>query len=177
MKDSRILIGTDTFHKKGSPHLMVTAIDCDDINSRENKYNDVVGFYKYSPNMDELDDSIVKDMDDWADILKKNILCLVGTDSGIKGWLFKNQDEVSYQEIQVYTLNDVNYDVWLDPDTSFWNPVDFLLEAEYYSHPMMTEDEMPNLDDKFDMIEKKIEILNSSVLQLAGAIRGLLQSK
>ena len=137
MKESKILIGTDTFHKKGSPHLMVTAIICDDIHKREDKYKDVVGFYKYcSGSIEDIDNSFIKDMDDWTDILKKNILCLIENEDKINGWLFKHQEgEISYQEVQIYTLNDVNYDVWLDPDTSFWNPVDFLLEAEYFSNP------------------------------------------
>ena len=176
MKEKKVLIGTDTSHKDGSPHIMVTAIVCSDINARESKYNDVVGFYKYLPDNEELEESVINDMDDWADILKKNIICIIENKEKIDAWVFEyKKGEISYQEAQAFTLNDVNYDVWLDPESSFWNPVDFLLEGEYFYSPV--ENDNSAVDNKFELIIEKIEALSDGVLGLADTLKELKKTQ
>lgn len=170
----KTLIGTDTFHKEGSPHLMVTVIECDNINDREDKYKDVVGFYNYISGEDSINDETIKVMDDWTDILKKNIIFLLKNDKKLSGWLFEYSEEISYREIEVFTLNDINYDIWLDPETNFWNPVDFLLEAEYYT-PNIDEEFNDNIDERLQHIENSIIQLDTKISELTDNIKEIVE--
>jgi len=174
MDNIKVLVGTDTFHKEGSPHLMVTMVDCDSVSDREDKYKDVIGFYDYTPGKDGIDNETIKIMDDWADILKKNIIFLLKNDKKLSGWLFEYSDEISYREIQAFTLNDVNYDIWLDPDTNFWNPVDFLLEAEYYT-PSADEEFDNNINEKLKHIEDSITQLDTRISELTNNMKEIVE--
>lgn len=168
MNDFKILINTDTFYKEGSPHLVATVIGDNDVNNREDVYKDVIGFYKKIPHMYDIDNSTIKEMDDWADILKKNIIILIENDSKLIGWLFEFGEDISYREIQASSLNDINYDIWLDPDANFWNPVDFLLEEEYYT-PVNYEGD--NINDKLKCIEESIMKLDTKISKLVDNIK------
>jgi hypothetical protein len=172
MNNFKVLVGTDTFHKEGSPHLVATLIECDSVSDREDKYNDVVGFYREIPDAENIDNAAIKEMDDWADILKKNIIFLVKSDKKLGGWLFEYSKDISYREIQAFTLNDVNYDIWLDPETNFWNPVDFLLEAEYYTPDVNHED---GIFDKLKNIEESITQINTKISDLTDNMREMVE--
>ena len=171
MDEFKILVGTDTFHKEGSPHLVVTAIEDNDVNAREDKYNDVVGFYKCIPDAENIDDKHIREMDDWADILRKNIIFLLKTDKKLNGWLFEYSEDISYREVQAFTINDINYDIWLDPETNFWNPVDFLLEAEYYD----SEVDEYGFGEKIKNIEKNIDQINTKISELTDNIKVIVE--
>lgn len=171
-----VLIGTETYHKAGAPHMVATlALNSHAIN-REEEYKDVVGFFK--EDKDVFPESLHDGMKDWVRTLNKNMVFVLKQEKRLMGWLyFKNNDQVDFREIQVYTNNDINYDLWLDPESSFWNPVDFLLEAEYFEHPIVEENPVPSeLDTKVDALSKKVETLNATTLQLASVIKGLLQA-
>jgi len=166
MGEFKILIGTDTFHKEGSPHLVVTAIEDDNVSEREDKYNDVIGFYTYVPDAEDIDDRYIQEMDDWADILKKNIIFLLQTNKKLSGWLFEYSDDITYREVQAFTMNDINYDIWLDPETNFWNPVDFLLEAEYYESEIDEHgfgEKIKNIEENIKRIETKMSELSDNL--------------
>lgn len=177
MYGPRLLIGTETFHKAGAPHMVATVIEGSDYLDREMQYKDVVGYCKYE--IEELNlEAYHEEMKNSVKSLNKNLVFILKRDNKLLGWLYyKNQDSIEFREIQVFTTNDVNYDLWLDPESSFWNPVDFLLEAEYFEHPMIEEEpEDSILDEKIDALTAKIEVLNSTVLQLAGVIKSLLKT-
>lgn len=169
--NSKALITTDTYHKDGAPHLMVTAIDCN-VNDREEKYNDIAGFIKYKPKANDITKKDIQEMDDWADILNKNIIFLLRTNKKLSGWLFEYGKDITYREIQVYTVNDVNYDIWLDPDINFWNPVDFLLEAEYYG-PMLDQE----TDEKLTNIQNGITQLSDKISEFMDSVKKIIERK
>jgi hypothetical protein len=111
-------------------------------------------------------------MDDWADILKKNIIFLIKNDKKLSGWLFEYSEDISYREIQAFTLNDVNYDIWLDPETSFWNPVDFLLEAEYYTPADFGD---ADVDERLKHIEEGITQLDTKISELTNNVKDIVK--
>lgn len=178
MYGSRLLIGTETFHKAGAPHMVATVIEGSNLLDREAQYKDVVGYCKYEH--EEIDiEAYHEDMKNSVSALNKNLVFVLKRDDKLLGWLYyRNQDKVEFREIQIFTSNDVNYDLWLDPETSFWNPVDFLLEAEYFDRSLADEysEEESLLEEKLDALVAKVEVLNTTVLQLAGVIRSLLKT-
>jgi JAB domain-containing protein similar to deubiquitination enzymes len=194
----KMLISTDAFHKEGTPHVTVTAIDFytqknpvavefdyAKVYGREDKYHDIVGFYHTHPSgMNRMSQTDVNTMVQWVKCLGKTLLCLIETDQKVNGWLFTKDDkgEVTYRDVQINTANDVNYDVWLDASVSFWNPADFLLEGEYFGHQHGApdsaedgEDVIENMMEKMETIEKKVDILTTGFNGLLTTLQKLME--
>jgi len=145
----KLLVSYEMFHKEGSPHLSVISMNPDtqhnpgavefdykSVWDREDKYKDVAGFYHTHPSgMNQMSQIDINTMVQWVKCLGKSLICIIETDEKVNGWLFTKSDtgKINFQEIGVSTNNDVNYDVWLDPQESFFNPVDFLTEGEFFS--------------------------------------------
>lgn len=168
----KALIASDTFHKDGSPHLMATVIECEDIGEREEKYKDIIGFYTFIPKAKGINKKIINYMNGWTEMLGKSTICLLKTNEELSGWLFEYGEFINHRKIQVFTSNDINYDIWLDPDINFWNPVDFLLDAEYYTP--MDED---YVDEKFKKIEESLKFLDNKMSKILGIIERLDNDK
>lgn len=173
MREFSLLIGTETFHKVGTPHIMAT-ITSGQALKREEEYKDVVGFYRCDDKKVNIK-SFHKHMISWVEKLNKNMVLVFKQNKKSQGWLyFRNNNTIDFRKVQVYSNNDINYDIWLDPETNFWNPVDFLLEAEYFEQPATEAAEHKIINEKIDALAKQMKIFNTSILQLAETIKGII---
>lgn len=156
-EEYKLLISTETSYKSGTPHALVTGteyctqhmsaevkFDYQKVYDREDTYHDVMGFYHTHPSgltdMSEID---VETMTQWVKCLGKSLVCIIETDDSLKSWMcVKNESgQVTIQESNVSTQNDVNYDLWFEAGTSFWHPADFLVNGEYYDGDSVEEED------------------------------------
>lgn len=155
----KILIHTETF-KNNSSHLLLTSIPFigggsirENIAFREDKYNDVSGFIGLS--LDDVKELVV--------ILDKSLVCI--NDSAKVVYL--EDGEVKIKDALFNTVNDVNYDVWVSNDSTFWNPVDFLLDSsqvvEIGLDANYIYDNLNNIYDRIDEIDTKLEQIKEAL--------------
>lgn len=192
----KILVSTDSFHKDGVPHLMSTAInfytqenpvsvefDYKAAFDREDRYNDIVGFYHTHPSginrMSQID---IDTMIQWVSCLGKSLICIIETEEKKNGWLFSKDEsgKISYREVHVSSANDVNYDIWLDAKANFWSPADFLLEGEYFTEELMNDDEEGIVDiiiEKLDTIVENNKQLKAAFNELLGTLQKLIEKE
>jgi len=166
-----VLIATETSHRSGTPHIVVSKSICS-AEARELKYKDVVGFLVSKRDVGEKAD-VDEFMKKQVLQFKKNLICVIENDSGATASMhYRSNDNVLAREVQVYTNNDVNYDIWLDAESSFWNPVDFLLDGEYFEpHPMeIAGVESPALNENLELISEQLVELKEIVVHLARAL-------
>ena len=179
----KVLIGTETSYKKGVPHALVTGIDsCTQkraasvefdykkVFDREDTYKDIVGFYHTHPSgLNQMSQTDIDTMKQWVGCLGKSLVCVIETAEQINGWVFAKETNggISVKEVQVTTNNDVNYDVWFDSKAPFWDPVDFLLEGEYYA---AEEAELTELSSKLDTLIDGFNKMNEAFQIVVGAI-------
>jgi len=188
----KMLVSTDAFHKDGTPHVMVSSVDFytqenpvavefdyDRVFKREDKYHDVVGFYHTHPSgLNRMSQIDIETMNQWVRCLGKSLICVIETEEKINGWLFsKDGDKISYREVHVSSTNDVNYDIWLDAESPFWNPADFLLEGEYLAveGQPSEEDVIEIMMEKLDVLDQKIERLGTSFNALLDALKKVIK--
>lgn len=185
----KILINTDTFHKDGAPHLMLTAIDFytqenptsvefdyEAVYQREDKYQDIVGFYHTHPSgMNKMSQIDIDTMTQWVRCLGKSLVCVIETEEQKNAWLFVKEEngKVSYRDALVASANDINYDIWLDAKRDFWSPADFLLEGEYF---MMPEEEIEDdeVDDVVDTMLGNMDNISGKLDNLTQGFNNLL---
>lgn len=155
-KKYKLLISTEAKYKNGIPHILVTGIDhctqnlSSEVNfnyetvcNREDTYHDVIGFY-YTSQYSNIDDFNIQTMIQWVKYLGKNLICVVETTDSLIGWIFEEKEfNISMTEININTINDVNYDIWFDSNSNFWNPTDFLMDGERLD----PEDNVENTDE------------------------------
>lgn len=189
----KILISTDSFHKDGVPHIMLTAInfytqenpvsvefDYKAAFDREDKYNDIVGFYHTHPSgMNRMSQIDIDTMTQWVKCLGKSLICVIETEEKKNGWLFSKDEagNVSYREVHVSSVNDVNYDVWLDAKANFWNPADFLLDGEFFMGDVTVSNEDDEYDDEIiEMMMEKLDQIGEGVNKLTTGFNSLLDA-
>jgi hypothetical protein len=163
----KMLVSTEAAYKDGTPHVLVTGIDActqkqaasvefdyQKVYDREDTYHDVVGFFHTHPSgMNSMSSIDIETMKQWVKCLGKDLMCVIQTEEEINGWLFVKGDNgtITCKDIQVNTGNDVNYDIWFEEMSGFWNPTDFLLNGEYYSKEL-EEDKI--FDDILDVLKE-----------------------
>jgi hypothetical protein len=191
----KMLISTDVFRKEQSPHLLTTGIGFEtqknpalvefnyqSVYNREDRYKDVVGFYHTHPSgMNYMSKTDIETMIQWVKCLGKTLVCLIQTDTKLSGWLFHKAKDgnIEYHEVRVDTVNDVNYDLWLEPSTAFWNPADFIREGEvFFNGQAVTSEEEDEEDAEFEKMEaaifkteKKVDMLVDSFNDLLGRLQ------
>jgi len=164
----KTLISTEMSHQNGAPHIMLTSIGFDTqknassvefdykkIYDREDTYQDIAGFYHTHPSgLNQMSSTDVMTMTQWVQTLGKSLVCVIETKEGINGWLFYKNEAggIDHRVVKVATSNDVHYDLWVDPDHTFWNPVDFLTEGEFSD-----EDDINIFDDMQESINTIVE--------------------
>lgn len=176
----KMLIASDTNYKENMPHLLTTGIgfctqendasvefDYKAVYEREDRYSDVVGFYYTSSseanNMSQTD---IDTMEQWVKCLGKSLICLIETEAQINGWRFYKDDvgKILYHEIKSESINDVNYDVWINPMSTFWSPVDFIFNNFEYQQKQE--------DEEFEKLEKAVFSTEQKIGQVLSLLKG-----
>ena len=112
----KVLVSTETAYKDGAPHAFVTSIDsCTQkqvasvefdykkVFDREDKYEDIAGFYHTHPSGMNMMSSIdIETMNQWVRCLGKSLICVIETEEKLNAWAFiKGQDlDVRHKQIQ-----------------------------------------------------------------------------
>lgn len=84
------------------------------VYDREDKYNDVIGFYHTHPPGANFLSQIDEDtMSQWVRCLGKDLVCLIETEEKLNGWIFTRgpDGKVYYYSINAWTENDINYNI------------------------------------------------------------------
>jgi proteasome lid subunit RPN8/RPN11 len=182
----KMLIASDTHYKENLPHLLTTGIgfctqenyaavefDYKTVYEREDRYSDVVGFYHtHPPGLNSMSQTDVDTMEQWAKCLGKSLICLIETDTQINGWRFYKDEagKILYHEIKAESINDINYDVWVNPISTFWSPTDFILNTPECQQEQ-EDDEFDKLETAVFNIEKKVISLEQKIDQIHHHLR------
>ena len=127
-----------------------------DPEERENKYSDVIGIFIEDSELDIDHELVERELEELSSLIKKNAVCVLKNEDGIFGLLYEIGTKEFYK-VKAQTINDVNYEIWLDQESSFWNPVDFLLDESLF--------------DETDYINGRLDSINSKLDQLINLIR------
>lgn len=85
----RLWLAGGRWQVEGKPIEVSFADLYNKIISRESKYRDVVGFYHTHPNMPAIPSSTDHEtMNQWVDVLGKDLLCLIHGADGLKTYLW-----------------------------------------------------------------------------------------
>lgn len=188
----KLLVSYEMFHKDGSPHLVVIGIDpCTQKNAtsvefdyksvwdREDTYKDVVGFYHTHPSgLNSMSQIDIDTMTQWVRCLGKDLVCLIETEEQINGWLFTKSDtnKITYQELEVITNNDVTYDIWVKSEQTFFNPVDFLTEGDFFGESAEVG-VFENIQERLSNIEISQEDMRDRFNKLLELLKGLISQR
>lgn len=193
----KILVGTESFYKDNSQNMLVTAIDFytqgqvasvefdyKKVFDREDKYNDIVGFYHTHPSgCTSMSGTDVETMKQWVRCLGKALICLIECDKKLYSWIFFKDEtnDIIFKEIKASTDNDINYNLWLEKTSNFWNSADFLLtEMEEISEVEILED----ISDRLDYIEtvlnkviSGLDAIGNGMQVIANSIDNLVEAQ
>lgn len=164
----RCLVVTDTFEASNLPHLLLTALGLEeyitneDALFRENKYKDLAGILLYK-DVHEITEEETNYMHNLVESTGKSLLQIVDAEQYLSGKLFYKEDkEVHSRNVQVHSNNDINFDVWLDSQSSLWNPVDFLLDGGFASSEVfqsLDDGILISLHETLEDIKEKLDYL------------------
>lgn len=191
----KILVNTEAFYKENAQHMMVTAIDFytqkqvasvefdyNKVFEREDKYKDIVGFYHTHPagcvTMSKTD---ISTMVQWVKCLGKALVCLIECENRLYSWIFYKDEagEISYKDIKATTNNDVNYNLFLEHSSGFWNSADFLLtEMEEVSEVELLDEmfnSLNNIETTLATMANGLNTIGEGMQSMADSIKNLAE--
>lgn len=152
----KTLIHSELFHKDGSPHLAVTVI-AESIKDRHSVYDDIAGILENAN--EDSHDHIIDYMSKLVNKFNQNLIYILQGEHALRGWLFyKENDEILSRKINIDSSNNINYNIWIEISSSPWNPVDFLLDGDYFDSsaesPLMEEirETLEGINDKLSIL-------------------------
>ena len=153
-----VLIGTESFYDEGAAHLTTTLINVESAATREDRYKDVVGFK--TNKIDALNSSN-EFMIGQIEQLNKNLVLIEHHKNKSAGKIFYKNADGKYldKKIHIHTANDINFDIWLDTNSCYWNPVDVLLDGaqdDLHSKINTMYDEIMSIKNIINMFRKDI---------------------
>lgn len=182
----KLLVSYEMFNSADASHISVVSsniyygtsnnpdvhFNYNDIMAREDEYKDFSGIYHSSlGNISEPSSHVVELMSQWVKCLGKSLVYIYEFGGVIKAWMFSKSTMLSivHHELRAKTSNDINYDLWIEREDSYFNPVDFLTEGEF----LYDEDvgALDSIDDRLAIIELAQEEMKESFKTLTEIIK------